>query len=237
MTGVTEFAPRLPSATELEHLLEKARVEYASLSQSIVQGTRTMQGVAMLASLAILVTIAQLRDRLTSITLGEFPTVALTPVLFLICALLISRRINTQTKAYCVARLRTLGADLRTPEALGRLNALLVQTMAAFDAFVCHKATLLEPTGLLSQHRAAFALCVATWRARAASTGLARLLRDVNFGALLDERRLRIAIDALARRFGAARPMSTMHRLTAVVIRVTTPPTPRLIPASIHLLC
>ncbi len=177
----------------------KARVEYAHLTRSLAQGTNTTQAVLVLATVTILLTVAQLRERLHAVTLDELPAVGLAPVIFLASALMVIRRIMLQSTAFSLARLEALGAQPLIDTARSKVTALFLHGCATFDAIVCHKTALAAPTGLLTGQLQTLTVMLLTWRNRATMPNLFDMMR-VNVRSVVDERKLRLMLAFLGLR-------------------------------------
>jgi hypothetical protein len=221
----------------LEKLIDKARAEYASLMQSLSQGTRTTQAVLLLAAVTILLTVAHLRDRLQDVTPGEFPAIGLAPVCMLVCALLVMRKITLQTTAFSLAQLKSLGAQPLIDSARSKVTALMLQGCATFDAIVCHKAALAVPTGLLTGQLQTLTVMLLTWRNRATMRNLIEMMR-VNVRSVVDERKLRLMLSFLGLRLPIpANTASVFQHFTFVRVNDDLSAGASGRPASINLLC
>jgi hypothetical protein len=228
---------RLPISAELEQLIVKARVEYTSLTTSLAHGTRTLQAALVLTCMAILLTVAQLRDRLSTLTLGEFPAVGVAPIALLTIALIAILRINMLANAFSLDRLRSLGFEPLLSSARSRGSFLIAQALNTIDAVICHKSALAAPTGLFGGQLSSWTFAALAGRKQFALPDLAQFLNGFNARALIDEKRLRIAICAIADYWHGPLLCAITQRPALLLLCAATSPRLKARSASLNLLC
>jgi hypothetical protein len=228
---------RLPISADFEQLIAKARVEYTSLTTSLAHGTRTLQAALVLACMAILLTVAQLRDRLATLTLGEFPAVGIAPIALLTIALIAILRINTLANAFSLDRLRSMGFEPLLSTARNRGSFLIAQALNTIDAVICHKSALAAPTGLFGGQLSSWTLAALAGRKHFALPDLAQVLNGFNARALIDEKRLRIAICAIADYWHGALLYTLAQPPALIVVHTATSPDIKARSPSLNLLC
>jgi hypothetical protein len=227
--------PRLPTAANIEQLIAKARVEYTTLTTTLAHGTRTLQMALVLASLAIVLTGAHLRDRLTAMTLGELPTVGLASIALLVIAMVAIARINLQTNAFSMDRLRTLGFEPLLSAARSRV--WIAQVLSTIDALICHKSALAAPMGLFGGQLHNWTLAALFGRKQFALPDLAQVLHGFNARALIDEKLLRIAICAIADYWQGPLLWTVAHPPALIAVCAEASPRAKTRSAVINLLC